>query len=259
MKHKWILRTGAVIALVLIVGFIAVAMSLGAIVKKGVERIGPSATRVDVTLKGAEVWLFDGRAQLTGFVVGNPPGCKTADAVSVGRVSVQIKPGSIFKNKVVVESINVKSPVITLEGGLKNNNLATIEKNINEYVGSSPSAPAANSQAAPSSPAHSERKVQVDDLVISGAKLEVNTALSGGKTVTLPIPDIHLTGLGTGPEGVTPVEVGQKALHAVLVEASKALAKDAGQLGKSVLNGAGDELKHVDVHKATASLKGLFQ
>ncbi len=259
MKHKWILRTIAVIVLILIVGFVAVAMSLGAIVKKGVERIGPSATHVDVTLKGAEVWLFDGRAQLTGFVVGNPPGCKTADAVTVGRVSVQLKPSSIFKNKVVVESINVKSPVITLEGGLKNNNLATIEKNINDYVGSPPSAPATNTQAAPSSPAQAERKVQVNDLVISGAKLQVNTALSGGKTVTLAIPDIHLTDLGPGPEGVTPVEVGQKALHAVLVEASKALMKDAGQLGKNALNGAAGDLKHLDVHKATASLKGLFQ
>ena len=49
----------------------------------------------------------------------------------------------------------------------------------------------------------SGRKLQVNDLLITGAKLQVNSMLTVGQTVTLPLPDIHLTDMGTGPEGIT--------------------------------------------------------
>jgi uncharacterized protein involved in outer membrane biogenesis len=250
-KRKWIFRVGAGVVVVLAVGFVALAFSLGAIVKKGVEKIGPNATQVDVKLKGAEVWLFGGSVQLTGLVVGNPPGCKTPFAMSVDEVSVRVKPGSVFSDKLVVESIKVKAPVITFEGGLSANNLKRIEKNLNDYIGSSSTAP--NSSASSSIPGKPERKLQVNELVITGVKLQVNTKLSAGRTITLSIPDIHLTDLGTGAEGITGVEVGQRALHAVLDAATTEVARNAGELGKEGLNRAKSA-----VQSAADRLKGLF-
>ena len=251
MKSKYILRAVAGLVVVLIVLFVAVAFSLGAIVKKAVETIGPSATQVDVKLKGAEVWLFAGRAQLTGFVLGNPPGYKTSTAIAVDNVSVKVKPGSVFSDKLVVETVKVEAPVITLEGGLSDNNLKKIEKNMNAYTGSSSTAP--NSAASSSSSAKPEKKLQVNDLVITGARVQVNTTFSAGRTVTLPIPDIHLTSLGTGPEGITPVEVAKQALHAILVSSTEEVAKNATQLGKDALSGATGATK-----QATDALKGLI-
>lgn len=239
----------AVIALVVVI--LVVAFSLGAIVKAGVERIGPSATKVDVKLKGAEVWLIAARVTLTGFVLGNPAGCKTTNAVFVDSVTVQVKPGSVFSSKLVVDTINVKSPVITLEGGLTDNNLKQIEKNLNDFIGSS--AGATNTAAASSGPAKPGKKLQVNELVISGAKLQVNMTLTAGRTMTLPLPDIHLTDLGTGPEGITPVEVAQQALHAILASATKEITENASKLGKGVINGAEGAGK-----KATDALKGVF-
>jgi hypothetical protein len=151
----------------------------------------------------------------------------------------------------VVKSIEVKAPVITLEGGLTGDNLKKIEKNLNDYIGSSSTAP--NSSAPSSSSAQPERKLQVDDLLITDAKLQVNTRLSGGRTIILSIPDIHLTDLGTGPQGITGVEVGQRTLHAVLDAAAEALAKNASGLGQDALGGAKGAFK-----KATDTLKGLF-
>jgi uncharacterized protein involved in outer membrane biogenesis len=251
MKRKWILRAVAGLVVVLVVVIVAVAFSLGAIVKKGVERIGPSATQVDVKLKSAEVWLLAWRVQLTGLVLGNPPGCKTPSAIAVDSVSVRVKPGSVFSDKLVVESIKVAAPVITLEGGLRDNNLKKIEKNLNDYIGRSSTAP--NSSAPTSSPAKPARKFQVNELVITGAKLQVNTVLSAGRTITLSIPDIHLTDLGTGPQGITGVEVGQRALHAVLEAATTAVARNASGLGEGAVGGAKGAVK-----KATDTLKGLF-
>ena len=251
-ERKWILRVVLGLVLVFAAVCVALAFSLGAIVKKGVETIGPNATRVDVKLKGAEVWLFAGRVQLAGFVLGNPPGCKTPSAITVDKASVSFRPGSVFSHKLVVESINLKGPVITLEGGLTENNLTQIEKNLNDYVGSSSTAP--DSSAPSSSPAKAEKKLQVNELVITGAKLQVNTKLLGSRTsFSLSIPDIHLSGLGTGPDGITPVEVAQRALQAALTAATMEAAKNAGGLGQGVLNETKDSGE-----KAADKLKGLF-
>jgi uncharacterized protein involved in outer membrane biogenesis len=251
MKRKWILRAVAGLVVLLVVVFLVVAFSLGGLVKRGVETIGPSATKVEVKLKSAEVWLLAWRVQLNGFVLGNPPGCTMPSAIAVDSVSVRVKPGSAFSDKLVVESIKFSAPVITLEGGLAGDNLKKIEKNLNDYIGSSSTAP--NSSAPSSSAAKPERKLQVNDLVITDAKLQVKTKLSGGRTITLSLPDIHLTDLGTSPEGITAVEVGQRALHAVLESATTAVAKNAGGLGEQAVGGAKGVLQ-----KATDTLKGLF-
>jgi hypothetical protein len=232
MKRKWILRSVVGLILTLFVIFLIVAFSLGSILKRGVEKVGPTATQVDVKLKSAEVWLLAWRVQLSGFVLGNPPGYRTPSSMEVGSVSVRFKPGSVFSDKLVVDSIKVKAPIITLEGGLRDNNLRKIEKNLDDYVGSSKST-------------KPERKLQVNDLIITDAQLQLNLTLLGGRTITLPVPDIHLTDLGTGPEGITAAEVGQKALHAELNAVAKEVAQNAAQTAgsKGVLKDAADRLK----------------
>src|SRR5580693_3613932 len=117
MKRKWILRAVAGLVLLLVIVLVVVAFSLGGIVKKGVETIGPKATKVEVKLKGAQVWLLGCRVQLNGFVLGNPTGCTMPSAIEVDSVSVGVKLGSAFSDKLVIESIKLKAPVITLEGG----------------------------------------------------------------------------------------------------------------------------------------------
>jgi uncharacterized protein involved in outer membrane biogenesis len=252
MKKKFLLRVVIVLVLLLVVAVIVVAFSLGAIVKKGVETYGPRATQVAVKLDSAQVWLVGGKAQLSGFFIGNPPGYTTPSAITVDKVSVSIQPGSVFSRKLIVDSIEVKAPVITLEGGLTDNNLKKIQKNLSDYNASPTNAP----QAKPSSTGSpkADKALQVNDLVLTGAKLQFNTLLSGGKTVTLPLPDIHLTNLGTGPDGITAAEVAQQALDAVLTSAATAVTKNADSLGKGAVNAAKDAGK-----KASDLLKGLVK
>src|SRR5277367_1891865 len=160
MKRKWILRALAACAAILAVAILVVAFSLGTIVKRGIEKIGPDATKVDVKLKSAHVWLLAWHVQLSGLFIGNRPGYKTASAIEADKVSVRVKPGSAFSDKLVVENIEVTAPVITLEGGLRDNNLKKIEKNLDAYTASSASTP---SSSAPSAgPVKPERKLQVN-------------------------------------------------------------------------------------------------
>ena len=246
MKKRLIQILVAVVILLFVVGVIVVA-SLDGIVRKGVVTVGPKAAKVDVQLTAAHVSLLSPGVKLDGLIVGNPPGCKTSTAIAVGRVSVQVEASSALSKKLIVDSIDVEAPVITIEGGLRKNNLPQIEQNINDYLGGSTASGAGNSS-------DSGRKLQVNDLRITGAKLQVNTFLSRDKTVTLSLPDIHLTGLGTGPDGIAPLEVAEDALRSILSASVTAMASDASHLAARIL--ASDAAS--GAKKAAGALKGLF-
>jgi len=54
--------------------------------------------------------------------------------------------------------------------------------------------------------------------------------------VTVPIPTIHLSNLGTGPEGITVTELTKQVLSEIEKAAVKAAASSAGDIGKAAEN-----------------------
>jgi hypothetical protein len=145
-----------------------------------------------------------------------------------------LKPGSLLSDKLIIKSINVEAPEITFEGGLGGNNLSKILANLNE----STSGPGGTnvSGATPKEQKKASKKLEVDDFTITGAKLDANITALGGKTLTLPLPTIHLTGLGTGPEGITPVELTKKVISEIEKQAVQAVATQSGDIGKAAEN-----------------------
>ncbi len=106
---------GIVIAVVVLIiaAVVAVAFFLDTAVKRGVETVGPMLTKTEVKLDGVSLSLFSGGGKIKGLVIGNPPGYKTASAISVGSASLAVQPKSLFADKVVIKSINVQAPVVT--------------------------------------------------------------------------------------------------------------------------------------------------
>lgn len=224
---KPIVRILLVLLGVLAVLLVIFSFMLGPMVKTGVETIGPEVTKVALKLEKADVSLL-GNAELSGFLLGNPPGFKTDAAVKVGAVKAKINPFSLLGNKVVVRSLSVASPEITLEGGLlTQNNLLKIKENIEASLGG------AKGAEKPEGVAEPEGKgtlLQIDDLLITDAKVTVKSIATAGQELTIPLPEIHLANLGAGPEGITPGEVADKIIVAVLGGAKPALTKEAAKL-----------------------------
>ena len=202
MKKK-LMWLGGIVILVILVAFVFGFLFLGSVVKAGVEQVGPIVTKVPVKLEGAALSVFNGSGELKGFELGNPEGYKTPNAIKVGTVAVSVSPGSVFKDKVVIHSVRVEGPEITYETSLKENNLSKILANVQAMAGANQS---------PASPGGKGKKLQVDEFVISGGKIHLSATMLGGKSATLPLPEIRLSGMGQGPEGITPVEMTEKAL-----------------------------------------------
>jgi hypothetical protein len=254
-KILWGIGIGLVV-LIILVG-IAVGLFLGPIVKTGMEAVGPKITQVSIKVDAVDVSLLTGSAKVKGLVVGNPDNYKTPQAISIGTAAVGVDPLSVFSDKIVVRSIHVESPEITFEGGLGGNNLSKIMDNVNGSA--QQGGPVSTNAAGKPKPS---KKIEVDDFLITGAKVHGTIVLFGGKEVTLPslpIPEIHLTDLGKGSDGLTATELTRAVLSAITSATIKTVTSAATDIGKNLGNVGQDAGKAAaDSVKKIKGLGGLF-
>jgi uncharacterized protein involved in outer membrane biogenesis len=220
-----------IILLVLVViAVIVLGFFLNTIVIKSVETVGPKITKTSVTLDAVDLSLLTGSAKVRGLIVGNPEGYKTTNAISVGTIRVGVDPFSVLSDKIVVRSLHVETPEITFEGGLGGNNLSKILDNVNATAQSggpvSTNATPTNTKPKPA------KKIEVDDLLISGAKVHVVLTKLGGKEMSLTLPDIHLTDLGKSGDGLTATDLTRRVLQEIVTATVKAVAGNSANLGK---------------------------
>lgn len=257
-KKKLILIVaGSLVALVL-VAMVLVVMSLDRIVKTGVETVGPKLTKTTVTLDGVSIQPVLGSGEITGLEVGNPAGYQGEFAIKLGRAHLDLSPGSLLKDKVVIESMVVEGAEIILEGGLKDNNLTAIQKNVASFSGPADEAPAPAGEPAESAAA---KKLQVDHFKIEGVKVHLRLTMLAGQNLTITAPPVEMTGLGTGPDGITAADLVKRAMKQltddVLVAAGKAVTEAATQAGNQAIDEAGKSATEA-VGKASEGLKNLF-
>jgi len=223
-----------ILLVVIIVGAVVAVINLDRIVKKGAEVYGPEITKVSVKLDSVHIGLLTGSADIKGLVIGNPPGYKAPQAISVGEIFVRVDPLSLTKDKIVVHSIKVVSPDITFEGGLGGNNLMTIKNNVNGTPKQGGATIVTNSVGQPKK----SKNLEVDDILITGAKVTGMINVFGKEipVKNLPLPDIHLIDLGKDPKGITPADLTEHILDAIAKGTVQTLGKYASNLGSGAMN-----------------------
>lgn len=251
---KIILRVSIVLVILVVVAVIAVGLFLDSAVKRAIETVGPMLTQVEVKVDSVNLSLLSGACRIKGLVVGNPSGFKSPSAIQVGSAALSLQPNSVFADKLVIKSVNLQAPEITFETDLRGNNLSKLLENVQAATGG---ANQANSKAS----SQAGRKLQVDDFLISGAKVHVSLTVLGGKSATVPLPEIHLTGLGQGPDGITPAELTKQVLQAVEKAAVQASSSAVADLSKdaTVLTKALGSTPSGAAEKVRKGLGGLFK
>jgi uncharacterized protein involved in outer membrane biogenesis len=247
---------GAVIALVVlvVVGTIIAGTFLDDIVKRGVETVGPKITQVSVKLDEVHLSLWTGSAEVKGLVVGNPDGYQTPQAIRAGLIAVGVNPLSVLSDKIVVRSLHVESPEITFEGGLGGNNLSKIMDNVNAAAKNAAQTGGTVSTNA-TTQAKPAKKFEVDDFLITGAKVHVNLTDPVEKEMTLSLPPIHLTDLGQNADGITAPELTRSVLDAIVTATVKAVSEAGINKGaEKLIKAAG---KNLGVGTSNIITKGL--
>ena len=191
-------------------------MVLDSVVTRGISKVGARLTGTGLTLDGADLFLFSGSGAIKNLSVPNPVGYSALAAFQIGKINVGLKPESVFQDTLQISHIRVVSPQINFEGTLNTNNLADILKNVEAILGGS------NRLCDP--PELSGKRMHVDDLWITGARLNVAAASLGAPPQILSLPDIHFISLGAGTNGISGAELAQMVLSRLNQEAIEALA-----------------------------------
>jgi uncharacterized protein involved in outer membrane biogenesis len=246
---------GLGVVVVVVLAFAVVTVFMNSIIKEGVERAGPQYAKVSLKLDRAKVSLFSGSGGIYGLDIGNPEGFKTDYAFKMKETTISLKPMSLLSDKIVVNSIHVISPEINFEGGLKGNNLSKIAANIEDSLGLGKKSE--NQAQAPPAAVKPGKKIEVDDFLLSGAKVTLSLTELGGKPVSVTLPDIHLTGLGQSGEGITPGELVQKIVRVILDSTTQVAATQISGLATGVL-GTNKETTEA-VKKTTQGITDLFK
>jgi uncharacterized protein involved in outer membrane biogenesis len=249
---KLIIRLLIALVVLIIVAGLGVRLFLDAAIKRGVETFGPKLTKVDIKLQSVNLSLLSGSGSIKGLVVGNPEGFKEPSAIRVGYASLTLKSSSVFSDKIIIKSIKVEGPEITYETTLKTSNLKKILSNIEETTGGGQKEPAKPQEPAKPKEAKPAKKLQVDDFLIAGAKVHVSLTGLGGATV--PLPDIHLQDLGTGPDGITPAELTKRVMQAITDGSVKAASGATADIGKGAVGVSSNAVQSV-----TKGIGGLFK
>lgn len=265
-KLKKILLITVIAVVVLGIAAVVVAgLCLDGIVKKGIETVAPVITKTPVTVGGVSLSVLSGSAGISGLVIGNPEGAyKSTNAISLGKASVSVVPGSLLTDKIVIHSVQVIAPEITLEGNpFGDNNLKKILDNVNAVAAGL--ADTNQPAAAPVGDKKAAKKIQVDDLLLSGIKVTARITGMEGEPFSVTIPDIHFTDLGKGTDGITAAELTQKILSQVIsgsitavgTRAKDIMGKTASNLIKGVSDNAGKTVGDT-ADKVKKGLGGLF-
>ena len=267
MKKALIFGGGVLVVVIVAALFLAMA-GLDDLVKAAVEKGGSEATQVKVTLAKAEVKLTDGKASLSGLVVGNPEGFKTDNAFELGAISVLIDPATVTDDVVIIKEVVITNPKVTYELGAGGSNIDAIKSNVERLAGGGGGGSA-------SSTSDDGPKVIIEHLYVRGGVVSVSATALGGKTMSSPLPEIHLTDIGKDKGGADAGEVASKIMAALtskvggfvgnldissvfkgvanVPDSLKGMAGGAMEKAGDAAKGAGDAVKD-----AGGALKKLF-
>ncbi len=254
---KLIIKILGVLVLVVVILVGASLYYLDSGIKKAVETFGPQYTKTRVELNDVSLSPLSGKGSLGGLAIGNPQGFSDANAFYLGEIAIVIDTQTLSSNPVVIHSVRIIAPEITVEQNKKTTNLQQLLKNIEQSAESVESTSSGASEGAAESKGEATKLI-IKDLQISGGQVHYKNPLLGDKSLDLALPDIQLQGIGEKSDGATGAEIAEQIIAAVSKSASKAIAEGGGikAAGKQLEQNLKSEKEKLE--KSFEGIKGLF-
>jgi len=230
----------------------------GTIVKGFLEKTATATLGVPVTIDNVVVNLGDKQAAVQGLTIGNATGFDKPYVMKVDQIAAQL--GSISKELVVINAIDVQGASVNLEVTQKGSNVSAIQKGIKAKPADDPK-PAADTSAAEAEEAAAAVKVIIDRLNISPIAVKPSVSMAGYEVQKdVEVPAIALRDIGRKDNGVLVHEAIAQVSGEVLKKINVAAA-DAGLSPEALIKSlAGDKFDEVKdkVKGLGEGLKNMF-
>ncbi|MBN2449912.1 MAG: hypothetical protein JXR77_05965 [Lentisphaeria bacterium] len=260
---KLVVRIAAFLIIAGLVALVLIYLSLGRIIKAGIEKGGPMVTQCPVTVGDIAFQPLRGHLRIRDLVLGNPEGFRTDAAFRVAEVRVRMTPGSVFSNRLQVQEVYIDAPEITCEVGLNRTNIGAIQKNVDaflERMGGGRDEEGPQKTGGDKGPG---RKVEIDHVRVENGKVTLSGTILQGGGVPVDLPTLEMRDIGKGRD-VSTAEAAAQILRKILF----GVVDSVGQSGQVLTDAAkemGDAAKQVgdDLKKSAGNVvdgvKGLFR
>jgi len=265
---KWILLGGGALIVVIIIVLVIGVSNLGPMIKNAVNTYGPEMTKTEVRLGDVGVSLLSAEAELKDFLLGNPEGFKSPQAMSVKSIHLNVDEKSLTKNTIIIDKIEVVAPEIIYEKIRGTDNFQTIMNNVKKAIG----ADKTTKQPAEKGKKADGKKILIKNFIVRGGKVNLAMALLGENILNADLPDIHLKNVGQETGGASPAEAFKEIFAALYSKITSPAVTDVFNKGlkklttdtqamteeaKKQLEDASESAKE-EMKATTDKLKGIF-
>ena len=208
----------SVLVVIIIAAVIYILSSLDAIVAEAIQKYGSQVTQTPVGVSSVSIDLKSGAGAIERLSVGNPDGFSAPDIFTLGGISTRLDVASIGKDPIVIEEIQVDTPVVFYEINKSGaSNIKELQKNIEQSTGG-------GGETAGESPESGGPKVVIRKLVIEDGKIDAKVAALGDKPLSADLPRIQLNDIGEKSGGATAAEVTRQVVNAIIARVGPAVA-----------------------------------
>lgn len=203
-----------VLVVVAVLGIVLFLGNLDKIIKGAIEGVGSELLGVPLTVTAVEIDARGGKGQISGLSIGNPPGYTSPQAFKMDMIRLGINYDSIGKQPLVINELNIQSPVVQLE--LKNDGSTNLQTLMSNMQQNSTKADQKATEQQPDSGSIEKgepARIAIKQLVIAGVEVQVHALDQPVESVILP--DIVLNDVGQ-QTGLTPAEIGQLILGEII-------------------------------------------
>ena len=245
------LVVAALVAVVLVVT--VVFKNLDDIIRQAIENTGSEVTQTRVSLDSVVFTLKDGRGELHGLNIANPPGYTTKNAFEMGEIALQVDPGSLTGDVIVIKEVLVDGATLVAEQKALATNLKELLENIEKSS-------AGKKKPATEAGESADVRLMVEKFSFINSSTKVVTQQWGEKS--LSVPDIVMRDIGDKETGLTPEQLASTMTQTLMSRAERAvtdylekLAKDAA---KQELEKQLDKNLNEDDKAKLKGLKSMF-
>jgi hypothetical protein len=218
---------GAVVAIiaVVVIGVVLVVQNLDSIIKNVIEGAGTQVTGTAVRVSGVKFSLQEGRGEIYGLTIANPPGYSGGHLFEMDEIAVQLEPRSLAGPVIVINEVLIDGATLTAEQKGTRTNIQDLLDNLES--GSPEAAPAEEGEAA-------DVRLMMEKFAFINSTGTVKTQQFGERE--LKIPDVQMSDVGDRDTGLTPQQLANQMLSRVVKQVEKAvgdyledLVKDAAK------------------------------
>ena len=233
-KKKWVRIVSYIVAAIIIL-LISAHLFLGHLIKGTIQTVGPLVTGVPMSVKSVGIsTLGDFGISVKDLVIGNPRGYSSPYAMKLGNFQLKVKTFSVFSGKIIVDKLLIEGVEVNFETSLIASNLTDINNNVTKYVPQP-----AKSDDGEKKEEKAPPKLQVNTIDMSDITVRIIAKGADAAGVPIPMVPIHMTDLGTGPDGITPTALISEMFTKLITGVTSLVSSGAGAIADGASSAAG--------------------